>query len=1419
VLDRRRLDGPRFASWPPERLYELVYRRTGWRALVLVVLLPVSLAVAVWAFQESDFGQARLRGVAASLLRRELGLETDVERMRVVLFPLPRFEARGIRLDDPIYGPFLESDGLEVRPALSSFLVGQLRIGTVSVSRPTVRLVLRDGEIRNLPRSPGQTGGGDLELPFDQLVIENARVLLDAELGDVALRGVNLQLTTHNRRGDRFTLRVAASGGRVQHDRGRETLQRLSAEVTHEPERLDVTRLRLRTPHVDLEVDDARIRLPDAGEVEGHVRASVDLARLASWPLPLGEDATLPPLDGRVSVDAYGELDGPDRWTIDGRVDIDDVHVKQFGLGQMTFDVTADPDAVVIREGIASVVRRGGFLEVGGRIGLGEGMPTSLHLGVQGLQFEKLMEQLGVTDGALVSWLWNGTIDVEGTLDPLDLRGPGDLDTRDFLVSQNAWHARRRDRVIGVERARLATRVRIQPAGIFLDNTLVQSPLSRLRLDALLGFDNQLRVTGGTPEDAHVDLTEVAPLTTIALAGRARVDVDIGGTFRQPDLRGDVAIDDFAFGTFPLGDVVSAWQVEDDVQTVRFPSVQAVKNESRYRAEDLFLDFRGGRFQVSAEIQAERLTLDDFFHIFHYEDDERFDDFHAVTAGTIDVAYAKGGPRDGPNGRMVADIDLTLPTAELSGFSFTDGQIRGRWDWHDYTLGTEGGVLDLEHAHFAKGLGTLTVGGTMDRGNLDLTAAADRLALAEVEGIGDRIAGVDGLLGLQVEIGGTLGIPRAHVDAQLTAVSYGARHLGDGRLYIRLTDKSDPWIADAARDAGTAQGGGDVPCEAGRVGFLDAEWDPDPPLRTLEGLVPALERPMAYVVCGSGLGGALVVDLAIGRTQAYPLRGHVAFRDLALAPFLPKRASARGTVRGDVYLTGGAMLAPEGLQGTLRLDDLRVGQGNVEVRNDGPLVVRLVEGGFAIDRARLSGPSSTLRATGGGSYDEGLATTLDGQVGLGLLATLSPLILTADGQLALRVNIDGPFDAPAVFGNARVDDGSLRVVGLPLPVEELTGRVNFNARRILVEGFEARVGSGLVAVDGSALLEGRGLRGYRLDIRTSGLAYEPFDGLEVAGGGQTVLSWETGLDRPRLDGTIFLDRVRYTRPIELSQSLSELSRTGRTRVESYRPDEGLVTLDLRVVDRAPIIVSNNLVDAQVRIEDGEEPFRIVGTESRLGALGTLVIPRGIVHFRNNDFDVRQGTIVFDDPSSISPEFDVEATTEILRTNDFAGVRWLVTLHAFGATDAFQLETRSDPPLSQEDLVLLLTVGMTRAEAQQLQTGDLTGTAALEALAAVSGVDREIQRAVPVIDDFGIASRYSPLTNRTEPQVSIGKRITERVRLSAATGLGQTREVRTSVEWRLSDETSVQALYDNVDTTGTAAFGNVGVDLRWRLEFE
>jgi len=256
-----------------------------------------------------------------------------------------------------------------------------------------------------------------------------------------------------------------------------------------------------------------------------------------------------------------------------------------------------------------------------------------------------------------------------------------------------------------------------------------------------------------------------------------------------------------------------------------------------------------------------------------------------------------------------------------------------------------------------------------------------------------------------------------------------------------------------------------------------------------------------------------------------------------------------------------------------------------------------------------------------------------------------------------------------------------------------------------------------------------------------------------------------------------------------------------------------------VIDDAPLRISNNLLTAELSIEDSERPFRIVGTDQRLGMLGTLEVQRGTLRFRSSEFRIEDGTVTFIDEHRIHPKIDVHARTEFRRTADTSGNRWSILLHAFGDVEDLKLETSSEPALASEDIALLLTVGLTRAEAERLSSQSLTQGAALEALATVAGVDREVKRALPVIDDFAVTSAYSVRTNRTEPQVVVGKRLSDRVRVSATTGLTPDSNFKTNVQWRLNDQSSVEASYDNVQTTTASQFGNVGVDLRWRLEFD
>ena len=111
---------------------------------------------------------------------------------------------------------------------------------------------------------------------------------------------------------------------------------------------------------------------------------------------------------------------------------------------------------------------------------------------------------------------------------------------------------------------------------------------------------------------------------------------------------------------------------------------------------------------------------------------------------------------------------------------------------------------------------------------------------------------------------------------------------------------------------------------------------------------------------------------------------------------------------------------------------------------------------------------------------------------------------------------------------------------------------------------------------------------------------------------------------------------------------------------------------------------------------------------------------------------------------------------------------------------------SEPSLSQEDIVLLLAVGMTRAELDQLQASSIGASIALNYLGAASGADRAVKQALPIIDDFRFGSAYSTVTGKTEPQLTVGKRLTNDLRASVTAGSSEDRELRSNIEWRLNN---------------------------------
>jgi len=391
---------------------------------------------------------------------------------------------------------------------------------------------------------------------------------------------------------------------------------------------------------------------------------------------------------------------------------------------------------------------------------------------------------------------------------------------------------------------------------------------------------------------------------------------------------------------------------------------------------------------------------------------------------------------------------------------------------------------------------------------------------------------------------------------------------------------------------------------------------------------------------------------------------------------------------------------------------------------------------------------------------------------------------------------------------------------------------------------QARFAGGDVRItDGRMSLRGNSFGAWELAVAGRDLHFTPTQGLDVTLDSDLRISQNPAAQGPpasrlpHVTGDINLASCEYTRPTNIVPDLGGFKvGAKRTNVETYDPSADAVILgpNLTVHSRAPLKIRNNLVDMQFALDS--RGLEITGSNQRVGVRGELRAQAG-GRFRvfANDFEVQRAVVRFDDPTRIAPHVDALAVTEYRRygtTGQSAGASapagavsgrtaglWRIALHAYGDADDVRLDMTSDPPLSKEDIFLLLTIGLTRAEVDQVQAGSVAASAAFEALGTASGADRAVRQAIPVIDDFRFGSAYSPRTGRSEPQVTLGRRVTDKVRASVTTGLGEDRQLRTVIEWRLNQRLSVQSSYDNLNTLSSSSIGNLGFDLRWRLEFE
>jgi autotransporter translocation and assembly factor TamB len=528
---------------------------------------------------------------------------------------------------------------------------------------------------------------------------------------------------------------------------------------------------------------------------------------------------------------------------------------------------------------------------------------------------------------------------------------------------------------------------------------------------------------------------------------------------------------------------------------------------------------------------------------------------------------------------------------------------------------------------------------------------------------------------------------------------------------------------------------------------------------------------------------ARIAATAQGRLDGV-INAQASATDFEIGPVLKElRPDLFGDVTGRLTVAATVEVPardPRASRGLARLEPVLLQMAGERWEARGPILIRREPGRITLEHLELAGRLGTATAVGWSDDSGRIEGTVRGQVPFALLKALRSDVRDASGRLDLDVRVGGTVTQPALAGRGTVSGGLLAMRDFPFVIRDMEGRLEFSPSRVRIEDLKAAVGSGTLRATGEAALDGGTLGAYQVAVTGRGLGLAPVEGLDTTWNADLTLVGRRASGMVR--GEAHLVRGSYTRDLSILPLLVK-------RETREAPLEWGRALALHV---------NVHLDENLSVRSPQAHVRVGGTLSLEGTVaepvvfGSVETQEGRITFRRHRFILENAVVRFDDPRQINPYLDVRATTRI-RTYD-------VTMRLTGRADDLTIRLTSEPPLPQEDLLALVTLGQTREE-----LGNSGGLAfAGEAAQMLSKELLGGETSTPLdIVEFG-------KNDTGQQQFRVGKRINDRTLVTYSGSFAEGGKQKLRVEYQLIGPLLL---------AGEQAFnGGFGGDVILRLRF-
>jgi translocation and assembly module TamB len=532
---------------------------------------------------------------------------------------------------------------------------------------------------------------------------------------------------------------------------------------------------------------------------------------------------------------------------------------------------------------------------------------------------------------------------------------------------------------------------------------------------------------------------------------------------------------------------------------------------------------------------------------------------------------------------------------------------------------------------------------------------------------------------------------------------------------------------------------------------------------------------------------------AVGTTQRdkdWTTHAKVDFTGFALQPLLNLDQAPGGegslTATGSIRMAGPLKRLRE-MNGDAVLQQLAVEARGVHLKNDGAIQARLQDGALRMQTAHITGEGTDLRI--GGSIgllgDMPLALDAGGSVNLKLLETADH-DLSASGLMKFKLNATGSVRNPSLSGQVEFQNSSLALQDMPNGLSQMNGMLEFRDGRLVVKSLTALTGGGQLRFGGSLTYHG----GLYADLTATGSNVR----IRYPQGISSLADANFRLQGPQnnllLSGNVLITRFSVNPDLDMA-SLAGAAVSNTTIASSSAPSNH-IRLDVHISSAPQLSFQNSYAKLA-----GDVDLRVRGTVASPSILGKVSLTEGSGTFNGTKYQLQHGDIYFTNPVRVEPLIDLTATAQVQEYD--------ISIVVHGTPDRMNVSYRSEPALSQVDVIGLLAMGR-RQDEQRLNAQQQVTSVVNPSTDALLGSALNATLSNRVRKLFGTATvKIDPTVvgtmGNTTARVTVDQQVGKNVIITYAANVNTTAQQFIQAEIQLNRTISLVAVRDE---TGVAS---------------